>query len=73
MPTSLFTAPMEQITAGDVNTFLDEELEEGPRLEYKQADPNHLRSFKNGCWAETMSCERYPAVGILTYWKENQR
>jgi len=42
MPTSLFTAPMEQITADDVHTFLDEELEEGPRLDYKQADPNHL-------------------------------
>ncbi len=42
MPPSLFTAPMEQITADDVNTFLDEELEEGPRLDYKQADPTHL-------------------------------
>jgi predicted HTH transcriptional regulator len=39
MPASLFTVPIGEITADDVNAFLDSDLEEGPRLDYKEADP----------------------------------
>lgn len=38
MPGSLFTTPIEQITTADVNEFLQDEREEGPRLDYKVAD-----------------------------------
>lgn len=39
MLASLFTAPLETITAGDVQAFLELDLEEGTRLDYKDADP----------------------------------
>lgn len=40
MPVSLFSAPLEQITADDVTAFLDEDVEEGLRLDYKEVDRN---------------------------------
>jgi len=41
MPESLFTAPLGTITADDVQAFLDLDLEEGTRLDYKQAEKNN--------------------------------
>lgn len=40
MPVSLFTAPIGEITADDVNAFLDGKIEEGVRLDYKEAEKN---------------------------------
>src|SRR5215469_3523241 len=41
MPESLFTAPLGTITADDVQAFLDLDLEEGTRLDYKEAEKNN--------------------------------
>lgn len=40
MPVSLFTTPLGTITADDVQAFLDLDLEEGARLDYKEAEKN---------------------------------
>src|SRR6266446_1165280 len=40
MSTNLFTRPLDQITIDDVNAFLDLNLEEGIRLDYKEAEKN---------------------------------
>src|SRR5260370_32056158 len=40
MSVSLFTTPLGTITADDVQAFLDIDLEEGTRLDYKEAEKN---------------------------------
>jgi hypothetical protein len=54
MPASLFTAPIGDITADDVNAFLDENIEEGVRLDYKEAD-HHQHGIPKSITSEVVA------------------